>query len=140
MSVVSYLATFLGGVALGAAGMYFSDKFSDQRRELEKQRAEKRAFDELARKMPDLLKEMKADLANEKMDLVREFFVLSSPGAALGWAEKHFRYDLSRFEGLAEKIKVLEHEGFILDVSESRNVPKYWLQEHFVTLLRQWKH
>jgi hypothetical protein len=140
MSVVSYLATFLGGVALGAAGMYFADKFSDQRRALEKRRAEKRAFDKHARKMPDLFKEMKADLENEKMELVREFFVLSAPGVAVGAPDKHFRYDLSRFEGLAEKIKVLEHEGFILDVSQSRNVPKYWLQENFVTLLRQWKH
>lgn len=120
--------------------MYFADKFSDQRRALEKRRAEKRAFDEHARKMPDLFKEMKADLENEKMDLVREFFVLSAPGVAVGSPDKHFRYDLSRFEGLAEKIKVLEHEGFILDVSRSRNVPKYWLQENFVTLLRQWKH
>ena len=90
--------------------------------------------------MPDLFKEMKADLENEKMELVREFFVLSAPGVAVGAPDKHFRYDLSRFEGLAEKIKVLEHEGFILDVSQSRNVPKYWLQENFVTLLRQWKH
>ena len=59
--------------------------------------------------MPDLFKEMKADLENEKMDLVREFFVLSAPGVAVGSPDKHFRYDLSRFEGLAEKIKMLEH-------------------------------
>ena len=80
------MATFLGGVALGAAGTYFADKLTDKWRALEERRSEKRAFDELATKMRDLFREMKADLEDEKMLLVREFFVLSTPGIALGWA------------------------------------------------------
>ena len=135
----SYLGTFLVGLAVGAAGTYCAEKFTDRRREREERGREKRAFDDLAARMPELFKEMKADLQGEQTGLVREFFVLPTPGSAHGWAEKHFRYDISRFEGLLEKIKMLEHAGFVLDVSRSRNVPRYWLEESFVVLLRKWK-
>ena len=137
--LASALAAFLVGVIVGAGGLYYVVRFTDRAHEREQQRMEKRAFGELAPRMRDLFKEMKADLEGESTSLVREFFVLPAPNAVLAWEEKHFRYDISRFEDLPQKIKMLEHQGFILDVSQSRNLPKYWLQESFVTLLRNWK-
>jgi hypothetical protein len=37
-------ATFLGGAAVGAAGKYLADKFTDQRHKMEEEQSERRKF------------------------------------------------------------------------------------------------
>ena len=59
--------TFVVGVATGAAGKYFADKFTDLRRDKAKTRTTKKTFNKIRNQMPELIAEMKDDFT--KYDL-----------------------------------------------------------------------
>lgn len=136
--LVSHLAAFLIGAAVGAAGHYFGEKYTDRRRKQEEKSEEDRAFRRLAERMPDLFQAMQADLAIDSADIVREFFVLSTPGVTLGFARPHFRYNESEIENLREKVEFLVNGGFVA-IIRGTGAPKYRLEEHFVERLRKRK-
>lgn len=136
--IVSHGIAFLVGIAVGAAGHYFGEMYTDRRREQEAQDDETRAFRRLAEQMPDLLRAMKADLEGEPTGLVREFFVLSTPGVSLGFARPHFRYNESEIANLPEKVELLVGASFVDDITGT-GAPKYRLSEDFVERLRAWR-
>jgi len=126
---------FLLGTVTGAAGIYFAEKFTDQRRRGELKRQCKKEFLEVKKQMPELIAELKSDLSHKENRLIREFFVLQNKKECLVGSEKpHFIYYEEENKGLRSKIDILENRGFLIDVRIG-NAPIYRMSEEFVGLI-----
>lgn len=132
---LSSLITFLSGVAVGAAGQYFADKYTDQRRKQEAERAKSKLFRRVEAEMPSLIAEMKEDFSKSEHSSYREFVVTRRSlmvrpiPACLGYYEEEH----PRIRGFAT---VLENNGLIRAISEDE--PKrYRFQEDFVEWLKK---
>jgi hypothetical protein len=89
-------------------------------------------FLRLERRMPDLLAEMRNDLANHP--LAREFFLgrknvvySAGPGEAL-------EYFYEEHPDLESKMRILENHGLISDITRT-NVPRYVMSEDLAIYL-----
>jgi hypothetical protein len=131
--MITYLITFLIGVATGAAGKYFADKYTDQRRKNDARREESRRFKQTRSQMPQLVKEMKKDLTTPETHLLREFF-LSSHKWPLNLQNKNLIYYFEDHPDLQAKVQILENNGYVLDVTPS-NTKKYRMTEDFARLI-----
>lgn len=134
--LTSTLIGFLVGTATGAAGTYFANKYTDRRREQESATDVRKQFLDIKKQMPDLLAEMKSDLAKDHTtSYVREFFVLQSRGIRLGGSEKpRFIYYESEHDNLRGKLDILGNVGYIKDVTP-KSTPIFRMSEGFVELL-----
>lgn len=132
--IATHAATFLFGVAVGAAGQYFADKYTDRRRAHEARRREDLVFRKLELQMPDLFSALQKDLREEPTKLMREVFVLPTPGVMLGFANPHFRYNETDIPNLREKVDLLVEAGFMRDITTG-NAPHYRLEEDLVERL-----
>jgi hypothetical protein len=88
----SALNGVLVGVAVGVCGKYFADKYTDRRREKEARCKAKRDFLLVKYQMPELIAEIRADLAKEDQFDVREFFLLPDSKVPLNAADPCFSY------------------------------------------------
>ena len=131
--LASTLIGFLVGTATGAAGAYFANKYTDRRREQEADKRVKQQFLTIKRQMPQLLAEMKADLAGNFH--TREFFVLPNRREQLEGSEKpRFIYYEDEHDNLRGKLDILENASYIIDVTP-KSVPIFRMSEQFVELL-----
>ncbi len=64
---------FLIGAAIGAAGHYFGEEYTDRRRDHEAATGEERLFKKISNQAPDLIAAMCSDLAQETSGLLRDF-------------------------------------------------------------------
>jgi len=136
---MSSVIGFLLGTATGAAGKYYADKFTEQRRKSESTRQLKQEFLNIKRQMPELITEFKNDLSNENNRLIREFFILENRKVCLGGSKKpRFTYYEENHKDLRCKIDLLESKGFLVDVTTG-NVPIYKMTEEFVELLNKYE-
>jgi hypothetical protein len=132
---MSTIAGFLVGTATGAAGKYFADKYTDQRRKGEWDTQAINSFKNIKKQMPELIAEFKADLSKKDNQLIREFFVLPNKNVCLGGSEKlRLIYYEDEHKSLRSKIDILENHGFLTDVTLS-NAPIYRMNEDFVSLI-----
>jgi len=131
--IITHCVAFLFGTITGATGAYFADKYTDQRRQKEKSSIESEQFCKIQGQMPELIKEMKADLGNPENKFVREFF-LTSKKWMLNAGGKCFVYYHEDHADLQGKIHVLENMGYVLDITP-HNAPKYRMTEEFVSLV-----
>ena len=83
---------FLGGTAVGAAGKYLADKFTDQRHKKEEQDSERRNFADLKKMMPKLLAEMKEDLIRNEVLHLREVVILANRGLMFNYGQPRLEY------------------------------------------------
>ena len=135
VDLVSLLSAFLLGVASGAAGKYFADKYTDQRKDKEARKKIRKKFDSLRKVMPNLLDEMKTDLLGDKTGLVREFVLLPSSGVAFNGSKPRFHYYEDAHNDLRNKISLLLDDGYVVDVSTT-GTPIFRMSEQFANLLR----
>ena len=135
MDVFSTLVAFLVGTATGAAGKYFADKYTDQRKSKEDAANLHRTFSRLRDLMPELVREMKTDLAKEQAALVREFVILPNESVIFQSSKPRFCYFENRHADLRNKVSLLVDAGFATDVSPG-NAPIYRMADHFVHLLK----
>jgi hypothetical protein len=92
------------------------------------------AFQKVKSAMPDLVREMRADLSREGGEFVREF-VLARKRWMMGPGTAHsFFYYYEDHDNLDGKIQILENYGFVTDVTTG-NAKRYRLREEFVELL-----
>lgn len=127
---------FLVGVATGAAGTYFGNKYTDKRRAKESTSAQNSVFDKLWKNHNVLLSEMKSDMENPDFFHHRNFWMLDS-NCVFNHDGPYLAYHLDKYDSLDQQLQILESYGVILDVSDpSKNVKKYQFAEHFVEHLR----
>lgn len=136
MDFLNVAIGFLIGTATTAAGVYFSNKFTDQRREKEAKNNISETFNSLWDKHHDLMLEMKTDLEDPDNTYQREFFILNSK-----WAFNHdgpyLSYHIDEHQNLEQQIRMLENHGFLVNVTEpGKNVSQYQFDEDFVNLLK----
>jgi hypothetical protein len=132
--LLSGLIGFVIGTATGAAGKYFADKYTDQRKEKESEAKLRRRFGELKSLMPELFEELTANLSSANGALVREFIVLPNERVNFGHSKPRFTYYESKIPDLLSKIALLSDSGFITDVT-IRDTPIYRINDSFVRLL-----
>lgn len=131
---MSHAIAFLLGTATGAAGKYFADKFTDQRRRSELESQLKQEFANIKRRMPELIREFKNDLSKQDQKFIREFFVLHNRKETCGSEKPRLVYYEEDHKDLRSKIDILENQGFLLDMTIA-NTPIYRITEEFVELL-----
>lgn len=132
--MVEYLCGVLTGIFVGAAGKYFGDKYTDQRKKLEQTNARSKAFKECEKEMLTLFDSIRIDLKN--YPLAREFVVLSKHWGYNSDPHKNvFLYYFEDHEALKEKVKLLENNGFVQDIKRN-NMERFQLTEEFVRLLQ----
>lgn len=130
----SHLVTFLGGTAVGAAGKYFADLFTDQRKKKEELRAERLKFARLKSLMPALLDEMKEDILENKGAHMREFVVLPSEVTLFNSGKPRFVYFETKHPAAQNQADTLLSEGHV-DVVQLEGPRIYRLKEAFVEKL-----
>src|SRR5690554_3435047 len=78
MDIVSALVGLLVGTATGAAGQYFADKYTDQRREKQLAKEQIRLWRTVEQRFPAVIAEMRSDFSSQENRHVRVFFVKES--------------------------------------------------------------
>jgi hypothetical protein len=137
MDLLSLAIGFVVGAITGAAGHYYGEKYSDQRRQQEADRRKRQALDRLRAQMPKLFDELIADVRDDKNGFTRQVFVLPTRGTMLGGTTQgHFIYYESEHESLREQLDLIKRAGFLDDWSSDKT-PRYLLEEDFVAYLRR---
>jgi hypothetical protein len=132
---VTHLATFLGGVAIGCAGQYMADKFTDKRRAKESRSSEKKQFSELRDAMPQLIDEMAKDLHDDTSQSIREFVITPNRRINFNHSKPRFVYFEEDHPHIQVQVDRLRDAGYLDDVTVG-NASIYRMQEHFVRLVR----
>jgi hypothetical protein len=127
--------SFLLGTAVGAAGKYFADLFTDQRKRQEDRASQEALFRKTQNAMPALLAEMKADVQREREKHMRELVVLPNERVIFNSDRERFAYFESQHPGLRDKLATLVEAGYISVVREHQNAPIYRMSESFVERL-----
>lgn len=94
---------------------------------------ETRVFIKLEALMPDLLLEMRQDLA--KYPLARDF-VLLNKGASYWSGGRELNYNYEDHENLRDKIQILQNACLVTETTFT-NVPRFVMQEDFVDYLQR---
>ena len=130
----SHLLAFLGGTAVGAAGKYLADLFTDQRKRKEEQAAKEQLFRKTRAAMPQLFEEMRESLKRESAAYIREVVVLRNERVSFDSDRPRFLFYESSHPGLKDKMGTLAVAGYI-DLVSNDEVEIYRLHEHFVERL-----
>lgn len=93
-----------------------------------------RNFEDLERKMPELILEMRQDLASHPF--TREFIVMSKKWSYNGSGKMIFSYLFEDHEQLLEKLKVCENYGAVVNITHN-NVDRFEFSEDFAEYLEQ---
>jgi hypothetical protein len=131
---VTHAITFLGGTAVGAAGKYMADRFTDQRHKKEAETAERERFARLEKSMPDLLKAIHNNLNGDE-NHIREFVVLPFEQARFNHDRPRLEYFETEFPNILNQVSFLLNEGYIEQLSNN-SCPIYRLKESFVNRLK----
>ena len=130
--ILSTTAGFLLGSAVGATGMYYASKCTDQRRRSEGCKQAKEDFLRIKEKMSEFFAELRQDL--RESSFVREFFVIPKRVTFGGSEGFYFLYRYDENNSLLNKMQILENMGYISDVTPT-NAPKFRMTEEFVNLV-----
>ena len=131
--MLDYIATALTGIFVGGAAAYYGAKFTDQRKKQETRSEDRSKFTECEKQMPKLFNEFREDLMAHP--LVREFILFNRSWVYNGDPNKRiFSYYFDDHEHLTEKVRILEGNGLVQDITFN-DVPRFRLTDGFVKLL-----
>jgi hypothetical protein len=134
---VQTLIALLLGIVIGAAGKYYAEWGTEQRRRKAADVAGRKTFGNLQRLIPGLIAAMAADVRRDPTGLVREFVVLPSKGVMFSHSKRRFRYDGTSYRDLPNMIDRLRTAGFISLVKQcDADCAIYRMGEEFVELLK----
>ena len=129
--ILSHMIAFLAGALTGATGTYLADRFTDQRRRQEGHRESKQAFERIRAAMPELIADIKNDLADPENRTIREFFVAPSRNVTINSSQSRLIYFETDHPDLRGKVAILANSGYLSDVTTG-NIPIYRMTEEFV--------
>ena len=86
--------------------------------------------------MPELIAEIKDDLAKHPNELVREFVVVANERITVNHDRPRFHYFEDRHSGLKNKVQVLVDAGYVRDISTNR-LPIYRMSDQFVAFVNE---
>jgi hypothetical protein len=130
----SHLVAFLLGSAVGAAGTYMADRFTDQRRMAEAKRSANESFERVSKLMPELIAEIRTDLLANKEHVLREFVILHSERLRFNHDKPRIELYESKLPAAKNQVAVLVSAGYV-SVVRATDIPIYRLEEHFVAKL-----
>jgi hypothetical protein len=136
----SHLVTFMIGTGVGAAGTYFADRFTDQRRKQEKLVEEETKFQKVYQTMPTLLDEMRADLQQHRAAAIREFLILRSEVTNyFGDNQTRLVYYESNHPHARSQVELLVAQGFVRVVrqGDATKLTFYRIEESLAERLLQ---
>ena len=136
IEVATHFGTFLFGAAVGAAGKYFADKYTDERHEKEEKTKLNGKFLEASNLMPALIAQMRKDVKEDASGLVREFAVLNSKNVMFQHSKKRFDYYFADHPELANMIDRLVASALVKDVNHSSGII-YEMADDFLDFLRK---
>ena len=131
----SHLASFLGGTAVGAAGKYIADRFTDQRHKQETEAAERKRFAKVRDAMPELIREMNRDLKKNSDLVLRELVVLPNSGVTFTHDRPRLQYFETAHPHALNQVSLLVGAGYAEKVTEG-HVAIFRLTEEFVSRLQ----
>ncbi|WP_426117251.1 hypothetical protein [Massilia sp. PWRC2] len=134
MDWISTVIGFVVGTATGAAGTYYADKYTDERRARDQTKAEDLVWSEAFNKFPGLMNEMRADVQNPAFPNVREFFVKHS-GTTVNNDAARFQYFTDVHGDIGQAVAYFEEVGYIEDITPG-NCPMYRMRLDFVERLK----
>jgi hypothetical protein len=129
--LLSHMIAFLVGALTGATGSYLADRFTDQRRRQEKHRESNEAFGRIRATMPELIADIKNDLADPDNRTVREFFVAPSRSVTINSSQTRLIYYETDHPDLRGKVNILASSGYVSDVTTG-SIPIFRMTEDFV--------
>jgi len=133
-SWASHIITFISGLLVGILGNYYATRLADKAKNKDAIIEKKKLFKKVEMMMPELIKEMRDDISSEKMKKCKEFVILPTKGTVFNSKEPLFSYFESEHQYLHSNIKVLEENGFVIDIT-STNTPRYQFNEDFLSML-----
>ncbi|HET6558033.1 MAG TPA: hypothetical protein VFG54_12010 [Prolixibacteraceae bacterium] len=134
-TILSYVITFSSGLAIGIFGNYYAARLVDKAKLKDVEKERKRKFQEIQKKMPKLIGEMIEDFKIDSLKGCREFFIVTSKRVVFNCSSPSFLYYEDEHANLRSNIRILEMNGFVIDISEGKS-PKYQFREEFVDLLK----
>jgi hypothetical protein len=134
MDIFSLAVGFVVGGFTGAAGTFYGNKFTDQRRRKENTKAEFNQWESLKLKFPTIIEEMIEDVKNPDFAGVRTFFIKCSR-TSVNKSEPSFEYHTDIHPELNAAILYMQDLGYIEDITP-KNCPKYQFYEQFYDLLK----
>ena len=134
-SLFDMTLAFLTGTAVGAAGKYMADLYTDQRHKKEAIVAERQGFLRMKKQMPSLLGEMKENLFRNQSLHLREFVILSSPGVTFIHDRPRMQFFESEHPSARNQVTILLNEGHVEIVNDGQ-CPIYRVNEAFVSQIQ----
>lgn len=136
MELATHFLSFLAGTAIGAAGKYYADKYTDERHEKEEKAELKKKFQEASKLMPALIAEMRNDVKEDASGLVREFALLSSKNVSFNHSKKRFDYYFAVHPELTNMVDHLCALGFVIDKKNPSGII-FEMSDDFLDLLKK---
>mgnify|MGYP000990332422 CR=1 FL=1 len=133
-SWTSHIITFISGLSVGVLGNYFATRLADKAKNKDAIIKKKKSFEKIEMMMPELIKEMRDDISSEDMKKCKEFIILPTKGTVFNSNEPLFSYFESEHQYLRSNIRVLEENGFVIDITNT-NTPRYQFDEDFLSML-----
>jgi hypothetical protein len=131
---IPFLITLLAGIF----GPYLSTKLTDNRKEKENDSKRKDIFCETGLKMLKIYKILQEIIKNSEYELIRVVVILTNRRVGYGYSGKEINLYEEECKDLLLKMKLLEKNGFVKDITSS-NTTKYEMTEEFVKLLSEAK-
>lgn len=147
--IIGWIGGTVVGIFIGAAGKYYADKYTDQRKHRESNSSLKKEFERCRKQMPELFDEMKIDLAANP--LKSEFVLLDVRLCYGGFPDRPLLYYMNaeqsdetykseKLKGtvhshLLDKVKILENAGLVPDISRT-SVPYFRMSDVFREMLQ----
>ncbi len=133
-SIVSYIVTFISGLAVGILGNYYATRLADKAKNKDAIKEKSNLFKQAEMKMPELIKEMRNDICSENMKNCKEFIIQPTRGTVFNSKQPLFTYFESEHPYLQSNIRILEENGFVVDITKT-NTPRYQFNEDFIVML-----
>ena len=134
MDILSLSAGFLIGAATGAAGTYLADKYTDVRRDKKKVKEQALLWQDIERRFPNVIAEMRSDFSSAEGRNVRAFFVKPSNTTIGIVSEPCLEYHTDKHPDLLPAVLYLSQYGFITYITPG-NCPMYRVNEKLVDCL-----